>query len=185
MTADFDWPLELSHRKGAPSNLEGIDVFFDFDWIEVVGHPQTQFPFGQCLARRVRGECPDGLTPALLLTDTEDVEEKPIEGGGFYAVVVNLRRYLARANADASAAYFGDSIGTGLTRIRQFDAISGFTPEEVESLVDMKQSRAAIERWVSGNDTRLEELSEIVAANSPPVSEDARVAGIAEAFTPP
>lgn len=180
MKVDIDWPLKLGHRKGAPSNLEGIDVFFDFDWQEVVGHPQTQFSFGLCLARRVRAECPDGLTPALLLTDIDDAVEKPIERAGFYLVVVNLRRYLERANADASAAYFGDSIGTGLTRIRQFDALAGLAPEEVESLVDQRQSRAAIERWVAGSDIRLKELGEIVAAYAPPVSADTEIAGVAE-----
>jgi Domain of unknown function (DUF4263) len=183
MKANLDWPLELRHRKGAPSNLDGIDVFFDFVWADVVGHSQTQFPFGRCLALRVRGECPDGLRPALLLTDIEDVDEKPIEEDGFYAVVVNLRRYMARANADASAAYFGDSLGTGLTRIKQFDAISGLTSGELESLVDMKQSRAAIERWVSGNQARLEELSEIVATNAPRAVEDAHLSRDAEVLS--
>lgn len=181
MKPDFDWPVELRHRTGAPSNLEGINVFFDFDWDEVVGHPQTQFPYGQCLARRVREECPDDLTPALLLTDLDEAEEKPVEADGFYAVVVNLRRYLTLANTDASAAYFGDSIGTGLTRIKQLDAISGLSADEVEALIDMKQSRGAIERWVSGNATRLQELREVVVANASS-SQGAPVLDVAEAL---
>jgi hypothetical protein len=147
MKPDFGWSVELTHRKGAPSNLEGIDVFFDFDWGEVVGHPQTQFPFGQCLARRVQEECPDDLTPALLLTDLDEAEEKPIEGDGFYAVVVNLRRYLTLANTDASAAYFGDSYEGGLTRISELDAVAGMSAAEIDALVSVKLTREGIERW--------------------------------------
>jgi hypothetical protein len=86
-----------------------IDLFFDFDWIEVVGHPQMQFPNGLCLARRVLRECPGDKEPALLLTNREEVERRSLETDRFYVVVVNLPRYLEEANADASAAYFGDS----------------------------------------------------------------------------
>jgi hypothetical protein len=176
MKADFSWPRELRHREGAPCNLEGIDVFFDFDWNDVVGHPQTQFPFGQCLARRVREECPDDLTPALLLTDCDAVEEKPIEGDGFYAVVINLRRYLTLANNDASAAYFGDSYGGGLTRISELDAVAGMSAAEIDALVSAKLTREGIERWVGTNMTRIEALQEIIAAagveQEPPSAED-------------
>jgi hypothetical protein len=176
MKSGFGWSVELSHRKGAPSNLEGIDVFFDFDWDEVVGHPQTQFPFGQCLARRVREECPDDLTPALLLTDLDKVEEKPIEGDGFYAVVINLRRYLTLAKTDASAAYFGDSYGGGLTRISELDAVAGMSAAEIDALVSAKLTREGIERWVGTNMTRINALQEIIAAagleQEPPSAED-------------
>lgn len=164
MKPDFGWPVELSYRQGAPSNLEGIDVFFDFNWDEVVGHPQTQFPFGQCLARRVREECPDDLTPALLLTDLDEVEEKPIEGDGFYVVVVNLRRYLRLAHTDASAAYFGDSYGGSLTRISELDAVAGMSAAEIDALVSAKLTREGIERWVGTNTTRINALREIIAA---------------------
>lgn len=176
MKPDFGWSVGLSHRKGAPSNLEGIDVFFDFAWDEVVGHPQTQFPFGQCLARRVKEECPDDLTPALLLTDLDEAEEKPIEGDGFYAVVVNLRRYLTHAHTDASAAYFGDSYEGGLTRISELDAVAGMSAAEIDALVSAKLTREGIERWVGTNTTRIKALREIIAAagveQEPPSAED-------------
>lgn len=165
---------------GAASNMEGIDVFFDFNWIEVVGHPQVQFPFSKCLARRVVAECPGDLKPALLLTSRQDAEEKAIEIDGFYLVVVNLHRYRQHANADASAAYFGNSITTGLTRISQFDALSNLSSEEVETLIDIKQSRKAIERWASGSSERLEQLREVIAANS--ASSDVAVGDIAAAL---
>lgn len=69
MAGDLNWDVPLDHGKGAPSNMLGIDLFFDFDWIELVGHPRMQFPNGLCLARRVLRECPDDKEPALLLTN--------------------------------------------------------------------------------------------------------------------
>lgn len=181
MKLSLPWPTPLQHCNGAPSNLEGIDVFFDFNWISVVGHPQVQFPFGQCLARRVVEECPQDLKPALLLTTWEDAEERAIEVDGFYLVVVNFDRYRLHANADASAAYFGKSLTTGLTRIRQLDGLADLSKDEVEALIDMKQSREAIERWVSGNEKRVEQLREVVAANTTPL-EEAPLEGIAAAL---
>src|SRR3954447_13510950 len=166
MQLKLNWPLPLQHCKGAPSNLERIDVFFDFDWNAVVGHPQIQFPFGQCLARRVKEECPEHLKPALLLTTRDDAEEKALEVDRFYLVVINFNRYRLHANADASAAYFGKGLVTGLTRINQLDGLAGLSPTEVETLIDMNQSRKAIERWVSGDAGRLEELREVVTANT-------------------
>jgi hypothetical protein len=182
MTPDLGWDRELQHRPGAPTNLLGIDVFCDFQWSKVVGHPQTQFPHGQCLARRVKDECPDGLKPALLLTDRDDAEERTIQRDGHFAVVVNLPRYLERANSDASAAYFGDSVGPGLTRLRELEAVSRLSPAELDALVDIGQSRGAIERWVAGNASRVEELREILAANTP-AQAGAPIAEIAEALS--
>lgn len=142
----------------------GIDLFFDFDWIEVVGHPQMQFPNGLCLARRVLRECPDDKNPALLLTNREEVKRRSFETEQFYVVVVNLPRYLEEANADASAAYFGDSFGAGLTRISQLDGIANLTPQELAVLLDEKLTPKGVARWASANPDRLDALREIVAA---------------------
>jgi hypothetical protein len=138
MDQDFEWDKRLRRRRGAPTNLLGIDVFFDFDWLKVVGHPQTQFHYGQCLARRVRKECPEGKVPALLLTDRDEFDRGAFDDSGFYVVVVNLPRYLKLAKADASAAYFGDSIGAGLTRMSQIEAIAEMSPAEIRAFLDLK-----------------------------------------------
>lgn len=120
MKPDFGWSVELSHRKGAPSNMGGIDVFFDFDWDEVVGHPQTQFPFGQCLARRVLcgGRQPSPLADAC--------------------------------PHRCSAAYFGDSYEGGLTRISELDAVAGMSAAEIDGLVSAKLTREVIEPLPDG-----------------------------------
>ena len=142
----------------------GIDLFFDFDWIEVVGHPQMQFPNGLCLARRVLRECPDDKEPALLLTNRDEVERRSFETDQFYVVVVNLPRYLEEADADASAAYFGDSFGAGLTRISQLDGIANLTPQELAVLLDEKLTPEGVARWASADPDRLGALREIVGA---------------------
>lgn len=72
MDQDFDWDKPLQKRRGAPTNLLDIDVFYDFDWRKVVSHPQIQFHFGLSLARRVFRECPEDKVPASLLTDRDD-----------------------------------------------------------------------------------------------------------------
>lgn len=164
MADDLNWDFPLDHGRGAPSNMLGIDLFFDFDWIEVVGHPQMQFPNGLCLARRVLRECPDDKEPALLLTNRDEVERRSFEIDQFYVVVVNLPRYLEEADADASAAYFGDSFGAGLTRISQLDGIANLTPQELAVLLDEKLTPEGVARWASADPDRLGALREIVGA---------------------
>jgi hypothetical protein len=181
MDQDFDWAQPLHRREGAPTNLLGIDVFFDFDWLEVVGHSQIQFRNGQCLARRVRKECPDGKEPALLLTNRDDVEEKSFESDAFYVVVVNLSHYLERANADASASYFGDFIGPGLTRMSQIDAIAEMSPGDIRALLDLKLTPKRVREWAAGSTTRMAALRKIVGASEE--NEDpAPVADVITAF---
>ncbi len=143
----------------------GIDLFFDFDWTEVVGHPQMQFPNGRCLARRVLRECPDDKKPALLLTTHGEVERRWFVTDRFYVVVVNLPHYLKEASADASAAYFGDSFGPGLTRISQLDGIENLTPQELTALLGAKLTPEGVAHWVSANPDRLDALREIVATH--------------------
>jgi hypothetical protein len=152
---DFSWSGTLRHRQGAPSNLEGIDVFFDFDWHEEIGHPQTQFKNGLCLARRVKKECPAGKKPALLLTVSHDVEEKPLESDTWFVVVVNLNRYLEVASADPSAAYFGDASGPGLTRISQISAVSRLSPDDMRAFLDLNLTADDVDEWATTDGTRM------------------------------
>jgi hypothetical protein len=182
MDQDFDWDKPLHHRRGAPINLLGIDVFFDFDWLKVVGHPQTQFHYGQCLARRVCNECPEGKVPALLLTDRDDFGQVSFDDSSFYVVVVNLPRYLERANADASAAYFGDSIGPGLTRISQIDAISEMSPRDIRALLDLKLTPKRVAGWAAGNAKRMTALRKIVGTEEANEEDPAPVADVITAF---
>ena len=158
MKRDFDWDKELEYRRGAQSNLLGIDVFVDFDWARKVGHPQTHFINGRCLARRIRKDCPDGKRPCLLLTDRDGVRERSFASESFYVVVVNFDRYRDLASADASAAYFGDSIGTGLTRLNQIEAVVGNSPEDLEAFFDLKLTPDLAVEWATRDVDRLTEM---------------------------
>ncbi|MGD9735204.1 MAG: Shedu immune nuclease family protein [Solirubrobacterales bacterium] len=181
MDDDLDWNLPLHCGKGAPSNMLGIELFFDFDWIEVMGHPQMQFPNGLWLARRVLRECPDDKKPALLLTNQEGQERRSFETEHFYVVVVNLPHYLEEASADPSAVYFGDSFGAGLTRISQLDRIANLTPPELAALLDAKLTSEGVARWASASPERLDALREIVAVKDK-VEQPASPASIAAAL---
>ena len=75
MKLDLDWEPELRYRRGAPTNLDYVHVFHDFDWLDVFPDNRAQFRNGKCLAQHVREECPEGKTPALLLTDQDRPEQ--------------------------------------------------------------------------------------------------------------
>ena len=62
------WSPQLRWRRGARKRLAGLDVYYDFRWREVVGHPRTMFRNGEDLADRIRDDCPEGKNPVLLLT---------------------------------------------------------------------------------------------------------------------
>jgi hypothetical protein len=159
---DFDWNLPLRHRRGAPTNLLGIDVFFDFNWSDLVGHPQTQFQNGQCLARRIGRECPDDKEPALLLTSQDDAEEVSFESSRFFVMVINLQRYLKAADGDAAVSYLAQKFGPGVTRIGQLAEPTGLSPEESRAFFDRQLTADRIATWATGNADRLEQLREIV-----------------------
>jgi hypothetical protein len=161
MEPDFDWEGKLFHRRGAPANLDGIDVFVDFDWERTIGHPQTQFTNGQCLARRIKRECPEGKTPCLLLTERDEVPQVPFESERFFVVVVNLPRYLKQATSDASASYFSDSAGIGLTRMGEISAMS---VDDVRTVLDLKLTSKGLQEWATGSARRIESLRKALAA---------------------
>jgi hypothetical protein len=179
---DFVWDTPLRHRRGAPSNLLGIDVFFDFDWLEVVGHPQMQFQYGLCLARRVRKECPQDKVPALLLTDRDEFDRGAFDESDFFVAVVNMPRYLKLETADASAAYFGDSLGAGLTQVSQVEAIAGMTQAEIRAFLDLKLTPKRVAEWAAGNAKRMAALRKIAGAEEADEEEPAPEAEVVRAL---
>lgn len=69
---DLDWDVPLLHRVGAEERLCGIDVFHEFDWLDVFPDERTQFKNGKCLAKFVKERCPRGKTPG----------GRPVDGWG-------------------------------------------------------------------------------------------------------
>src|SRR4249919_1665571 len=95
MTLDLAWDSPLKHRVGAATRLDSIDVYYDFDWNVYFSDGRAQFRNGQCLAQNIRARCPEGKTPALLLTDQDDADQGYRETPHHLVFVLNLPRYLA------------------------------------------------------------------------------------------
>lgn len=114
------WRPQLSRRTGAKKLLAGLDVYHDFPWNSVIGHGKTTFTNGMDLAQRIRDDCPEGMTPALLLTTRDDVEEGHLPTDDATRVfVINIDRYLEKAAAGAAVNYLAGGVGvSGLAAMR-------------------------------------------------------------------
>ncbi len=161
---DLEWQPELRHRRGAPTNLDYVDVFHDFDWLDVFPDNRAQFRNGKCLAQHVREECPEGKTPALLLT-TQERDEQSVTTDGFHVVIVNIHKYLELASADAALSYFASRSGAGIAGFDQLRRLVT-APEDVKAFLDLRLTPALIGEWIRDNRERAEAVREIVGAAS-------------------
>jgi hypothetical protein len=168
MDPDFPWPLPLHHRKGAPSRLEGIDVFYDFEWHEFFRDGRVQFRNGKALAGQAYEACPDGKAAALLLTCREDAEEGSFESASLFVLVINFPRYLRLASADAAVSYLASSFAPGIANIGQFNELAGRTPVEIRGFFERQLTTQRIEEWAAGNAERIEILQRIVGSERGP-----------------
>jgi hypothetical protein len=155
-----DWDRPLQHRRGSPHRLDGVDLYYDFDWYEVFPDERTQFKNGRSLAILVRRECPEGKTPALLLTTRDGVEERTVETETHFLVVLNLRRYLELATADAAASYFAHALGRGITRISQLQDLAA-RPDIIREVVEHELDIDHIAAWAAERTDRIEQLRAI------------------------
>ena len=164
-TINISWPDDLQFRRGSPENLCGIEVYYDFTWTSEIGHNCSQFRNGKSLAQLAEGDCPEGKTPALLLTTCDDVEEHPIETDTYYILVVNIRSYVSDSKGNAARDYYADKLKgpiTGITALHmQLD------PESLNALLDAHLNVQTITRWAQGRADRIQELKRIVAAADP------------------
>ena len=163
MDPDFDWPLSLHHRKGAPSNLEGIDVFYDFDWNEYFSDGRMQFRNGKCLARQALEDCPEGKVAALLLSEREDMDEGSFQSDSMFVLAVNFPRYLELADADAAVSYLARDFAPGVTNLGQFSELAGRSPEQIRAFFEQQLTTERIAEWATGNAERLEALQRIAS----------------------
>jgi hypothetical protein len=153
MTQGLEWDPPLSHRRGGATFLCGIDVYFDFDWFAVCGHDRAQFRNGQCLARLAQANCPDGKTPALLLTARDDVLEHPRATDSHFFLVVNLPRYLAQATGNAAVSYYAGRLESEIARMQQLDELAS-QPDVIEAVLTVER----VAEWASGDADRREQL---------------------------
>jgi hypothetical protein len=157
---DIDWDRPLQHRRGSPNRLVGIDIYYDFVWSEVFPNGRAQFRNGKSLARLVGRECPEGKQPAILLTTRDDVEERPIETDSEFVVVLNLRRYLQNASADAAASYYAQAIGSGITRIAQLHEFASQT-DVITAVVEHGLELEHIGAWAARRVDGIQQLRSI------------------------
>jgi hypothetical protein len=156
------WEEPLNYREGGPTFLHGIDVYYDFDWVTVVGHDRSQFRNGQCLAQLARENVPEGKTPALLLTARSDVPERPLTVDSYFFLVVNLPRYLAQATGNAAVSYYAGQLRAEIQRMEELDQLAS-RPEVIEAVLTAER----IAEWAAGDPKRRAELRAALAAEEP------------------
>ena len=183
MELDLHWEPELCYRRGAPTNLDDVHVFYDFDWLDVFPDNRTQFRNGKCLAQHVREECPEGKTPALLLT-TQDRAEQSLTTDAFHVVIVNIHTYLELADADAALSYFASRSGTGIAGFDQLRRLVT-APEDVKAFLELKLTPELIRGWIQNNHERAEAVRKVVGAapghiEGDPVSPQAALEALAQ-----
>ena len=157
------WRPQLSKRTGARKLLAGLAVYYDFRWRVVIGHGKTTFTNGKDLAGRIRDDCPEGMTPALLLTTQDDVEEGHLRtDDSTYLFVIHIGRYLEKAAAGAAVNYLAGELGVGglaaMRRAKKKIRDSRQLDEILEETVTVER----LGRWVDRQPGRVTMLQEIV-----------------------
>lgn len=176
LTLDLDWDVPLKYRKGGDTRLCGIDVYHEFEWLDVFGDQRTQFKNGQCLARFVQGKCPDGKTPALLLTLRDGLQQGFRETTKHLVFVVNLPEYRTTAG-DAALSYLAGHLGVDLTDIDKLHELaSSADPQALRAFVEAHIGLEHIAEWVSDDEERLRQLRDMVGTR------EGESASLAEVF---
>ena len=157
------WKPQLSWRRGAQTLFAGLDVYYDFPWSDVIGHTKAMFRNGKDLAARVKDGCPDGMTPRLLLTTRDDVEDGRLyTNDANYVFVIRIRKYLAEARGGAAANYlvgvFGVSSIDTMRRVRE--AVSN--PSQLDDILELSVTEEALARWADRKAGRVTVLQEVI-----------------------
>lgn len=159
----ISWNTPLFVETGSPDLMAGVVVMWDFAWSTEIPKKkrrnQRTFPRGKRLAELVASECHSVTNgthkPALVLTVDPDVEEGPRQENGFYAVVVNIRAYLAfaglRRASDPAATYFALRCKQPISRLSKLQELD-LTPKALEALREV----------VTANPSRFSSLARVL-----------------------
>ena len=153
MTHGLEWDPPLRYRQGSYTFLDHIDVYYDFTWSAVCGHDRAQFKNGQSLARLARENCPEGKTPALLLTARDDVPQHPVTTDSHFFLVVNLPRYLAQATGNAAVSYYAAPLMTGIAEMAHLHDLAS-QPGVLEAVLTVER----VAEWAVRDPERREQL---------------------------
>ena len=121
------------------------------------------FTNGKDLAGRIRDDCPEGMTPALLLTTQDDVEEGHLRtDDSTYLFVIHIGRYLEKAAAGAAVNYLAGELGVGgLAAMRRAKKkIRGSRP--LDEILDDTVTQERLGRWADRKPGRVAILQELV-----------------------
>lgn len=159
MPHGLDWDPPLRHFTGSAINLDGIDVYHDFDWQGLVGHNRRQFINGQCLARVARAHCPEGKIAALVLT-TKDVRPHPHETDTHFFFVVNMPEALGATGNPAEALYaqYLESEIVKYAQIRELAA----NPEMIDAVLSVER----VAGWLQDDPERQGQLRDVLGEQS-------------------
>jgi hypothetical protein len=163
------WSEPLSTFR-AGDRLAGLRVYYDFSWSTIFGHTMRQFPHGQSLASLVKRDCPKHLTPVLLLTKRDQIDEPWVEtDDGKLVVVVPVKDYLAHSEPDPAATYYAKRYGPGLTAAKDAEFLAQ-QAAVVRAVVEKGLTIDDIKLWLSFEDGRLAQLKGLVGsdASEPP-----------------
>jgi Shedu protein SduA, C-terminal len=155
-----DWNPSLSHRRGTPVRLLGIDIYHDFKWSDVVRHGMNQFPNGQCLAQLAREHC-GSKRPALLLTDNDSELEGPFETDTHHFVVVHLPRYLREATPNAAVSYLARRRDIYEAQMAMLEQLSS-RPDLVEQLYTAE----TVAQWLTTDPSRSDQVQESMSSQA-------------------
>lgn len=160
MTLDLEWSRPLSYRPGAPERLDGVDVYYDFEWLDYFPDGRAQFRHGKALGQFVRRTCPEGKRPALLLTANPDAEERFHDTLRHHVCVLHLPSY-RDAVANPFLAYLAAKLGEGITQIGplgpELAERAAVGAAVAESPIDIAQIAA----WAEENSDNLRQLREL------------------------
>jgi Domain of unknown function (DUF4263) len=165
VSIDLEWRRLLFHRQGAADRLDGIDVYYDFEWDDHFPDQRAQFRHGKALALFVRKTCPEGKTPALLLTADEEADEGFQETPKHCVCVLHLPSY-REAEANPCLAYLAAKLGAGIAKIGPLSPgvaeHAAVGAKAAESGMDIEKIAA----WAGRDEDRLAQLRQLAGTGS-------------------
>lgn len=149
----ISWPNQLQRTMGLPGFTGNMEIYFDFDWVQVIGHRHSKFRHCKDLAKHARKDCRDGKRPALLLTIRDGFVAETLASETHRVVAVNFHRL---REAQSVTHFFANNTDVPLTDLRaverQLSDIAAFLTQHpnqrprVEQIVRQADSRDSNDR---------------------------------------
>jgi hypothetical protein len=171
----IEWDRPLSRRRGSHNRLGGLDVYYDFNWLNMFRHDRAIFPRGQSLAQLVRRDCPEGKTPCLLLTERDDIAPYIRMTDDRFIVVVPINDYLRNAGADAASTYYARLSTAPLTQLPSLSEVM-FSSSELGHFLDEHLTLETLTSWLSRSSSRFQILQDLISSDSDSSSVDTAAA---------